>query len=354
MKKWVGNRHSHLKLGFIKLMPGSRNRSKQRGAKPLLLNLHSTTNEILQKRFIPGMTNYLKMLAKISRRKKYICFLFLEKIGFLKRVNLTTKIHVNNGKIILPIIKGIGFHNLISIERWKSALINRINDLIEGSFIDIGANIGQTLLLIKSLNKEQAYYGFEPNPLCYHYMTHLININNFENCTLIPVGLSDKDEVVTLLSNSDIDSCACVLDGFREQRFYSRKNYVPVFNGDKLIRGWDVKSISIIKIDVEGAELGVIEGLRGTIEKHKPYIICEILPVYDENTQIGSFRKRRQDSLIGILKEYGYRLLRIKHNGALEPLDAIHTHSDLSNCDYAFIPKGDIEQFSDFFETRTM
>ena len=33
-------------------------------------------------------------------------------------------------------------------------------------FIDVGVNIGQTLLKLKSVSSEIDYIGFEPNPIC--------------------------------------------------------------------------------------------------------------------------------------------------------------------------------------------
>jgi hypothetical protein len=50
--------------------------------------------------------------------------------------------------------------------------------------IDVRANICQTLLKLKSINKEICYNGFGPNPACVNYLTLLIEKNRFINTTL--------------------------------------------------------------------------------------------------------------------------------------------------------------------------
>ena len=107
--------------------------------------------------------------------------------------------------------------------------------------------------------------------------------------------------------------------------------------------------VSIIKIDVEGGELEVIQGLKNTISEYRPFIICEILPIYDENSEIGRFRKSRQNKLQKLLDKNEYKIFRILDGGDLVPLDVFEVHSDLSLSNYVFVPKCEIEKFSAFF-----
>ncbi|MEM0500508.1 MAG: FkbM family methyltransferase, partial [Candidatus Korarchaeota archaeon] len=46
---------------------------------------------------------------------------------------------------------------------------------------------------------------------------------------------------------------------------------------DEVIDQLKVKKVNLIKIDVEGAELEVLEGLARTLEKYRPTVIVEVL-----------------------------------------------------------------------------
>lgn len=237
----------------------------------------------------------------------------------------------------IPSVYMVDPSRLIS-EKWLVRIIKEILKITKGIFIDVGVNLGQTLLKVKSVKPEQDYYGFEPNPMCYYYAEKLILLNKYENCTLVPVGLSNENSIVTLFSGDDTDDTASLVCGFERPGRYHLRYAVPVFKGDYLIDLFNIKSISIIKIDVEGSELEVIKGLKNTLLKFRPYILCEILPIYDEESEVGRLRIKRQEELETILKNDKYEIFRLLHNGGLISIDRIEVHSDLSLIDYIFIP----------------
>jgi hypothetical protein len=45
---------------------------------------------------------------------------------------------------------------------------------------------------------------------------------------------------------------------------------------DDLVERGDVPPPDVVKIDVEGSELAVIRGMRRTLERHRPVLICEL------------------------------------------------------------------------------
>lgn len=62
----------------------------------------------------------------------------------------------------------------------------------------------------------------------------------------------------------------------------------------------------VVKIDVEGAELGVLEGMRETFQQHRPTLICELHGTAPE--------------VCDFLESLGYRL------EALETVESIRWH----------------------------
>src|SRR5262249_28647560 len=96
--------------------------------------------------------------------------------------------------------------------------------------------------------------------------------------------------------------------------------------------------VSVIKIDVEGAELEVVRGLAHTISTCRPSIICEVLPTYSGADGRRTFREPRIGALLDILHRLDYQLFRLMPSGEAISLATIEPHSDASLVNYAFLP----------------
>ena len=124
--------------------------------------------------------------------------------GLSKIINFHLTIKRNKRRIKVPIINGLGFHNLVVLEKWMDDLISSILKIQEGAFIDVGANLGQTLLnVICNKGGGIDYFGFEPNYTCCNYLYELIRVNRLPNCHVIPVGLSNNDGIFKLFAKSE-------------------------------------------------------------------------------------------------------------------------------------------------------
>ena len=106
-----------------------------------------------------------------------------------------------NGKIIkVPIQDGIKVG--ISTERWMSDLLNKIHNIKKiKNFHDVGANLGQTLIKVKTIDNNINYHAFEPNYLCSNYLSKLIKINNWINTHIYPIGIFNEDSLTILREN---------------------------------------------------------------------------------------------------------------------------------------------------------
>jgi hypothetical protein len=118
---------------------------------------------------------------------------------------------------------------------------------------------------------------------------------------------------------------------------------VPVFRGDDALT--ELTDLAAVKIDVEGGELDVVRGLEQTLRRFQPYIVCEILPVFDETSEVGRMRKRRQDALVSLLHDVGYSIYRVHSDGSAAALNAIETHDDMSRTNYVMVPAGETASF---------
>lgn len=259
---------------------------------------------------------------------------------FIRRLNYRRNIRVHEAVICIPSIHGVSCH--VS-EPWMIALLSSLLQMESGVFLDIGVNVGQTLVKVKALDRSREYVGFEPNPSCVNYVKELIKVNAFENCILLPVGLNTADCVLALdlFSDDPTDTSASIVRDFRPNDPIHSQVFVPVFQFDSLNAILGEKTFGLVKIDVEGAELEVVKSILGMLRRDKPIILMEILPVYSE--EIIS-RKNRQDELEHLFFQFDYVILRVEKTpsgdyAGLKRVERIGVHSDLAQCDYVVVPR---------------
>ncbi|MGB8192438.1 MAG: FkbM family methyltransferase [Chitinophagaceae bacterium] len=270
----------------------------------------------------------------------------LNKAGLLKNVSVSSKKEMNGQTFNIPVINKVGFLNLFPHEAWMPEVLKYLFKIKKGAFIDVGANTGQTLLAVKSIDKNIPYIGFEPNPACVLYLRELIRQNDLKDVTLYPCGIAERSSMLTLnfFSEDSTDPMASIVENFRPDQKTFRQEFVPCFRFDQ-IEGLSDKDVAVIKIDVEGGESEVLKGMRTLIEKKRPLILIEILPVYKaENTE----RLQRQAEIETMMAELNYSIARIwKHS----PLDfhfmrkGIGIHEDINFCDYVLLPQEMEESF---------
>jgi FkbM family methyltransferase len=208
---------------------------------------------------------------------------------------------------------------------WEPELDNILQAALrchEGAFLDVGAHVGQTMLKVLAIENTRQYVGFEPQVICTSAIQKFIQDNGLTNYTILPIGLSTENKVIKLFMASDeFDSTASMVEGFRPDSFYNAHQYVCVRNGDEIAAELGLQSVAVIKIDVEGGELEVIEGLSNTIQKHKPFIVFEVLNFYLTVTNQPlpepsvRFRKNRIERMEAMLRRFGYQIHGIVPEG---------------------------------------
>ncbi len=159
--------------------------------------------------------------------------------------------------------------------------IERVLATREGTFVDVGVNVGQTLFTVLSIDPSRSYVGFEPQIDCSFFVDQFIRDNGLDHLQVIAMALSDTDGFLPLYSNRDCDDMAS-LQGDTEVDGQQRRmsSIVAVRRGDAAISELGIEAIAAIKIDVEGAELQVLRGLTETLGKNRPPVLFELLPNY--------------------------------------------------------------------------
>jgi FkbM family methyltransferase len=263
-------------------------------------------------------------------------------LGLIREGN---SIYRTNGvKALIPLASGKPF------EPWLDAVYQTVLTCREGAFLDVGANRGQSMLKLLSLDKKRQYVGFEPQLSCCSLIQSFIEENNLKNHTILPFGLSNNNQLVRLYHRGgNYDGTASIIQNFRPESFYASYRYVYVRKGDELIAELKLASISAIKIDVEGAELEVIEGLLDTIREKMPLIIFEVLNHYlvatGEKLDARAIRTRegRLEKMECLLTGQGYQIYNALSGNVLKRVQKIQpaVSRDLSITNYVAVSKRD-------------
>ena len=194
-------------------------------------------------------------------------------------------------------------------------------------FYDIGANVGFfTILGAKIVNSSGKVYAFEPEAKNAATLRRNAKQNNFDNVTVIEKAVSKTtgEEKLWLREYCGSHSLASDDSEFALQATKGRElssnntpqqaESVPSFLKirecvtvdtvaiDDLLQQQQIEPPTLVKIDVEGAEINVLQGMSQTLKKYHPIIIYEV----DDENQEGLLGKRKQ--VDDFLLAHGYEI----------------------------------------------
>ncbi|GEM_PF-976815 len=153
--------------------------------------------------------------------------------------------------------------------------------------IDVGANIGfYTLPFARAVGEHGHVFAFEPAPENLNYLKKNIKANGYKNVTVVEKAVGDYDSVIKLYLSGFNPGGHQIFD-MREKIFEGeltddrkalledehsnmpRKSVeVSIVSLDAFLKDHP-QPISFIKMDVEGAEGGVLRGMKKVLEKNK-------------------------------------------------------------------------------------
>lgn len=243
---------------------------------------------------------------------KNIHIRLLRKLGLLASFNLEARLPLGSQSYRIPLIKSLGLANLYVKQSWLCRLIDALELNEEDTFVDVGVNLGQTLLQLRSVNQKVQYMGFEPNVNCCFYTNELIRVNHLEKCTILNVALSDERTLVHFEFDSDADPRASINTQLRPSYFSKRIQVLATtFDSD-----FAQTLPSFIKIDVEGAELAVLKGMQRQLREHAPVIVCEVLDSHGDS--LLSYTQNLADELAALLYDLDYQIIRLVQDARCE------------------------------------
>ena len=191
----------------------------------------------------------------------------------------------NNLKIIInlnePMDQLIFFHN--EYEKLQmNFLIQKIAEIKPHFFLDIGSNSGIYSLTVGDQFSKIKVLAFEPIKKTRSIFKKNVSLNKKnKNVKLYPFGLSDKSKnllVKAQIKNGHIQKGGFGVANNNEDTTSLHTEYAPFKRGDDLLK---IKNkIVFVKIDVEGHEINVLEGMLKILKRNKVFLQIEI---FDRN-----------------------------------------------------------------------
>ena len=230
---------------------------------------------------------------------------------------------------------------------WKTKLLARVVGLFPDCiFVDVGANVGQTLMQLRSLSERVTYVGFEANPRAAVYLSALVEENHFERTTIITAAMAGETGAAKLLLQGPAeytDQSASMIAELRPDRGDTTTTVITA-PFDVVFPSLGLQPPRVVKIDVEGAELDVLRGMTKTLERDRPLILCEVL-LSDPKAGRGLMDSRNAE-LIRLLDRHRYVVCHLSktqnHIRGVTKLrvfpSGFWTPERSEECDYLFLP----------------
>jgi FkbM family methyltransferase len=214
----------------------------------------------------------------------------------------------------------------VSVLRTISVLLKKCG---LACFVDVGSNIGQMSLFVSRHFPQVKIYSFEPVPSTFIQQQSQKVINNLEyHSECIAIG--DRDGVIVLhgpvkgeqdFGKFNAGMYSVLRDGFREN---GPQIEVPVRRLDALAieHPDDFMRPMLLKIDVEGAELLVLKGMKHILAGNRMVLVL---------MEINIREYRHYADAAAFLTGRGYRTFDLHMN-------EVTVSDDMADGDFVFLP----------------
>ena len=174
---------------------------------------------------------------------------------------------------------------------------------------DIGANMGEmTLHMAQLAGPSGAVHAFEPIPRIHDRLEKNIRRNGLKNVHLHRFALSNTNgtcRIASALSTQDNQGLASIVN--TDDKALTQREEIAVRTLDDFVRENSIARIDVMKIDIQGAEMFLLEGGKKVFGEMAPDLFIEISP---QDLKGAGFDSR---DLCRALQEYGYTLVELRN-----------------------------------------
>jgi len=245
--------------------------------------------------------NILRRVLRLLKSNNFKCEDYVKKIYKESGVNLTYKTAFGFEIVVHPekILDIIKSNQSCDAEPWMNAL-REVRDLDVS--IDVGANIGITTCWLAQ--RSRTVYGFEPVHDNINYLRRNIQLNNIKNINVVPCVVGKSSGEVELFTRDSFGH-----HGIRRKHVGKTVESArcPIVRLDEFLASNDIASVSLLKIDVEGAEIDVLIGIENYLRRKSiSIIVFEHAPILFEY-------KKQIFEVYDYLSSFDYSIYNLDH-----------------------------------------
>jgi FkbM family methyltransferase len=202
--------------------------------------------------------------------------------------------------------------------------------------LDVGAHHGMyTLLAAKKVGKTGKVISFEPSPRERKRLKEHVRINWLSNVQVEGVALGAESGTASLYQ---VDGREDFCNSLRKPAVGGRVTEVPVkvVSMDAFTAERGIAKIDFLKIDAEGAELGILKGAEKLLfSAGRPVLMCEAADIRTESWGYSATQ------IVSYLEGAGFAIFMIGGGGKLRPLQE---KTGLQNDNIVAIPQEKVEK----------
>ncbi len=164
---------------------------------------------------------------------------------------------------------------------WAEESVQLIKSLVKqgDSIVDVGANIGTlTIPFAKHVGESGSVYAIEGQIENFYNLCANLVLNDLCTVRAFHCLAGDKRAETSVVypkhlqgeNHGNYNFCKHINTPFKLK---SGSDRIAIEKLDHILS--HIGQLNLVKIDVEGSELQVLNGMLGLINKHKPYLYCE-------------------------------------------------------------------------------
>jgi FkbM family methyltransferase len=171
---------------------------------------------------------------------------------------------------------------ILSTGRWEPAVVQAIRRHLApgGTLVDVGAHIGyHSLKAAAAVGPAGHVIAIEPNPGTVRLLRDNIRASSATAIRVEPVACSNAEGTLELFAaaEANIGESSLARHTASGAGKIAGVYRVPARTLDAIVKEAAVSRVDVIKIDVEGAEMLVLQGARETLARYRPALILELI-----------------------------------------------------------------------------
>lgn len=244
------------------------------------------------------------------------------------------------GPVVCPVVYGFSLkinpredkgteHSLYYHGTYERGTLDVLGKLLRRGdhFVDVGANIGlMSIFAARIVGSGGVVSAFEPHPLTAEMLRENIVLNALSNIEVYPTALGSTEGVCAIADGPEGNRGASYTVPAGSER---GTHTAAVARMDEVLK--NKRLPEVVKIDAEGDEPKVLEGMDGIFRKARPAIIAE------SSREAGDSSPDHTSRIFDMLTARGYQIFKgRKGKGVPSPLIKVDSAAEMPDHDNVY------------------